>query len=364
MNKLIFGGILSLVLVSCIEKNTTSGSTSISVKLDDLIAPNGVIVLLGLNHEGLYPLDTFASVSGTEFNLNLDTSLVGFYQINISRQSSVNLDLSASDSDILVEIKGQEKLVSGSENSLLLQEMDAAGRTFQSKTIQLRADLRSIEPNNDERINKLNEEFLGAKKSYIDSLKDLIRKADGSFAALYGLSSLVMDSEIDFFEEILKACTERLGDNVWLEQTKEAFSNVKKLAIGQKAPNFELKDPDGKWLELNDLRGSYVLIDFWASWCRPCRQENPNVVRTYNKFKDKNFIILGVTIDDNRNKWLEAIEKDGLPWLQVIDGLEKEVSILYNVNAVPMTYLLNPEGTIIDKNLRGFHLEQRLDEIL
>lgn len=138
--------------------------------------------------------------------------------------------------------------------------------------------------------------------------------------------------------------------------------------IGEIAPDFTQNDPDGKPVKLSDFRGKYVLIDFWASWCGPCRGENPNVVKAYNQYKDKNFTILGVSLDNGNGKqnWLNAIKKDGLTWTHVSDlkGWDNAVSRLYGIRSVPQNVLLDPNGKIIAKNLRGKALEDKLAEIL
>jgi peroxiredoxin len=143
---------------------------------------------------------------------------------------------------------------------------------------------------------------------------------------------------------------------------------AKATAIGAVAPDFTQKDTKGKSVKLSSLRGKYVLIDFWASWCGPCRKENPNVVKAYQKFKNKKFEILGVSLDnsDGKNAWLDAIEKDNLTWLQVSDlqGWKNAVAQLYGVQSIPQNFLLDPKGVIIEKDLRGNRLEEVLAKIL
>ncbi len=138
------------------------------------------------------------------------------------------------------------------------------------------------------------------------------------------------------------------------------------LAIGMVPPEIELPTPEGKMLKLSDLRGKVVLIDFWASWCGPCRKENPNVVRVYEKYQNKGFEILGVSLDRSREPWLQAIEKDGLEWLHVSDlqYWNSAAAKNYMVSGIPATFLLDKEGKIIAKNLRGPSLEAKLAEVL
>lgn len=146
---------------------------------------------------------------------------------------------------------------------------------------------------------------------------------------------------------------------------EKQMAAAQSFIIGAEAPDFSQQTPEGEDLKLSDLRGKIVLVDFWASWCGPCRRENPNVVKMYEKYKDKGFEILGVSLDKQKGRWLQAIEQDRLTWPQVSDlkGWQNEVAALYSVRSIPSTVLLDAEGKILARNLRGPALESKLEEI-
>ena len=149
------------------------------------------------------------------------------------------------------------------------------------------------------------------------------------------------------------------------ERLKTEITRLEAFVEGGTAPDFKQLTPEGKEFGLSDLRGQVVLIDFWASWCGPCRRENPNVVKLYNQYKDKGFTILGVSLDNDRNRWVSAIEADGLAWHHVSDlkQWQNAVAQLYGVRAIPHTLLVDKEGKIIARNLRGEALASKLAEI-
>jgi thiol-disulfide isomerase/thioredoxin len=178
----------------------------------------------------------------------------------------------------------------------------------------------------------------------------------------------MMGRNNEMFLKYSKAYLEKYtGDYPMLDKfMKEQNAKLKGAAgVGETASNITGATPEGKTMSLTDLRGKYVLIDFWASWCGPCRRENPNVVRLYEKYKDKGFDILGVSLDTNKEKWVAAIKKDQLDWHHISDlkGWSSELSKPYGVRGIPYTVLIDKEGNIIGKRLRGASLEAKLKEL-
>lgn len=149
------------------------------------------------------------------------------------------------------------------------------------------------------------------------------------------------------------------------KRIKEKIDKGEKVTIGSKAPNFSAPTPAGNELALNEVLGKVTILDFWAAWCRPCRAENPNVVRIYNKYKDQGLSILGVSLDRKAEDWKKAITDDGLEWNHVsnVDYFD-EIAALYNVDAIPATFILDANGVIVAKDLRGFALEEKIAELL
>lgn len=157
-----------------------------------------------------------------------------------------------------------------------------------------------------------------------------------------------------------------LAETQYVKLLKALPAVLRSTAIGAKAPDFALPTPDGKLLRLSDHFGKYLLLDFWASWCGPCRKENPNIVRVFNKYKDKGFSVFAVSLDSKKEPWVKAIQKDGLNWPQVSDLLfwDSGPAKLYGIRGIPGNVLIDPSGKIIARNVRGEELEKKLAELL
>jgi len=197
--------------------------------------------------------------------------------------------------------------------------------------------------------------------------ESFVKKYPGSYVAPIAIIRVLQSSEnIALAEKLYRMMSKEVKESELSRYVNQQLALAKINPIGSQVADFTQTDTAGHPVKISSFRGKYVLIDFWASWCRPCRQENPNVVAAFNKFHEKNFTVLGISLDQAKPAWLNAIHMDGLKWTQVSDlkGWGNEVAALFKVTSIPQNLLIDPKGKIIAKNLRGEALENKLNEIL
>jgi len=320
-------------------------------------------------------LDASGSGSLTVASMPLD-----FYSLNLdSEQLIIAIDSAES---LTVEAKlgsfATPASITGSQHTEQLQGFYAEARTYDEEREKIRASISSQDDT--AMIGKFN----ALNSGFYDRCKKFIIANASSPAALTALGKLDMQQELPLFQQVRDSLRktmprsgffamyrdqvdrmEQQGLQIKLqEEEQKRLSNL--LPLGSVAPEIRQQTPSGGTLALSELRGKVVLIDFWASWCRPCRMENPNVKRVYEKYAKRGFEIFGVSLDRDQAAWEKAIQDDGLPWKHVSDlGFWNNAAAQeYGVSGIPYTVLVDREGNILDKGLRGAELEAKLDELL
>ncbi|MBN2663545.1 MAG: TlpA family protein disulfide reductase [Bacteroidales bacterium] len=204
---------------------------------------------------------------------------------------------------------------------------------------------------------------LDEKVVFTDSL--INANSDKLISLLFGFN-LGFDGNVDTHKKLIDGLATEFSDNaIYLDYVSE-FNSANATAIGSIPPDIELEDKDGNIVTLYSLRGQYVLLDFWAAWCRPCRGESPTLVSAYNKYHDDGFTIYSVSLDQTKDAWLKAIDDDGIgAWYHVSDlkGWQSSAGQLYGINSIPANFLIGPDGKIVAKNLRGASLGSELSDI-
>ncbi len=357
-------GLLSMFLLAC--GNEENMGVELSLTIDRELPSGGVISVYQLTEDGMAPIDSLEQNDQGIYTTQLSLDQESFVRLDIARQGMVNLILDGSEEKVTVSVEQGDVEITGSESSIAINAIDLIRAKFQRDAQQLNQEaIMATQQGDDDTFQAILDQYNNLEKQQLADIKTKVKESGGSLAALYGLNFLEMENESDFFEEVIGKVEKKLANHFWLVEMKEAFESTRALAIGEEAPDFSLETPAGDMLALSDLRGKYVLIDFWAAWCGPCRKENPNVVAAYKRFGGESFEILGVSLDRTRQAWLAAIEQDGLPWKHVSDlqYFNSEAARLYQISAIPATYLIDPDGRIVAKNLRGTNLTRKLEEL-
>jgi peroxiredoxin len=257
--------------------------------------------------------------------------------------------------------------IEGSQQSEWIYESNVKLNTFKAKldsinTLYMQLAQKGI---SDSVKQKLTKDYMSIDSLQIQYLVTFIKDHAESLSCLYIIDRLSIDTYFSTYEVLDSKLYAKYPDNTFAKNFHTRVEGAKKLAIGSVAPEIELPNPDGQNVKLSSLRGKVVLIDFWASWCSPCRRENPNMVRIYKNYNAKGFEIFSVSLDKTKDAWVKAIQDDGLTWTHVSDlkFWQCEAALAYNVTAVPYTVLLDKEGKIVAKGLRGAELEAKLSEL-
>lgn len=372
MQKLIITILAAAILAGCSEekkgsfelKGTFSDSKGEMIFLEKLTSPQPILV------------DSVILDEKGNFEFKNYTPKIGFYRIKTSPQNFAMLVLDSSDkvnvTGSIKDLGNTYKATGSPETSLFMEytelqkqnkiQMDSLNQAFQS--IMQASKMDSL------RMDSLSKMFQAPYEAIMNKynrmVADKVKNNANMYASIMAIQGMEPDKNKELYMALDKGLTAKYPNDKTIRTFHEMIVKIMATTTGQEAPEIVLPTPEGKELALSSLKGKVVLIDFWASWCGPCRKEMPNVVKAYNKFKDKGFEIYGVSLDQDKDRWIEAIKKDGITWPQVSDlkYWDSEAAKIYGVQGIPYTVLLNKEGQILAKGLRGAELEKAIENAL
>ena len=388
---------LSLTLVQCTELNAgkvkqdfnnwftdliTPRASSLEMANDGYIVkgnvrnkPNQVIRLFEMTAEGLVFIDSSFTDKKGDFSVKGSTKELIFCALMVLDKQMVYLALNnATEATLAIDATttGINYTITGKnvEESQSLKDLLKLNEGFSSRIKALEAEASKLNPNTDEGFNKMQKlqaDYYANLSERAAAILSFAKARPSSFIPFFILHfNVVQEPTIELLTVARDAAVKADPTSKYTQMIQQKYQEEAKLMVGGEAPEINLPQLDGTNLALSSLRGKYVLIDFWASWCGPCRKENPYNVEMYKRFKDKGFEIYGVSLDQDPTRWKGAIEKDGLTWKHVSDlkGWSSSAGQTYNIHSIPSTVLVDPAGKIVAKGLRGEELDAKLQELL
>jgi peroxiredoxin len=376
MKNILAYSFLCLTVFSCSnqEKQKTESADGWQVTLRGKVgfpSPGGTISLTEIGLGGDVD-DTIALKSDYSFEKTVTLKEPGYYRLNFYDLQYVDMILDKSDLEINVDGNSQGGFaeVNGSPDHALIAQVQKGLQEAQSGST-----FRSIESDYQLAVGRKDQQRAEAlQQAYMDKLYDAqdsvlrtLIQQPLSLGLINILEGNMFDKDENFvhYRQAADRVAREWPGSRYGKKFVEMVEEMAITAVGQPAPEISLPDQNGDTLKLSSLQGKYVLVDFWAKWCGPCRRENPNVVEAYKKYRGPKFEILGVSLDRSRVDWLQAIEEDNLTWKHVSDlkYFGSQAAMDYNINAIPFSILVDPKGVIVAKNLRGAALHRKLAEI-
>ena len=356
---------LCALFVSC-----SDGKSKISGNIEN--AKNETLFFEHLTPTKVNKLDSVKIEKNGDFKLSVTIPEYGFYRVRLTDNNFITLLL---DTTANIEITANALnmqdgyTLKGSPESEKIAELfnSIKKSAAQRDSISRLYNMLEHEGKMDSITSaSLTSQFLAVNVSNREYILNFAKENNNSLLPLLAVEYLNTQEDVAEITRIVESLNTNFPNSDYVKPLLTRVNELKRLAIGSQAPEIVVNDPDGKQIALSSLRGKVVLVDFWASWCKPCRMENPNVVKVYAKYKNKGFEIFGVSLDKEKGAWLEAIAADNLTWKHGSELAFWNSSFVktYNIDGIPKTFLLDQNGIIIAKDLRGEQLEQKLAEVL
>jgi len=318
------------------------------------------------------PVDSTVLNDKGEFKFTRSTKAVDFFKVGANQNEYVVIAQNGDNIKLTADLNDQTMAyqVSGAAEADKLQELNTYKNKYNARMASIQANYeQQVSANPDKRdmiAEQLRPELIKVSDEMVSFILKFANDNPDALTSFYAMNSLnpsEYEQEFIAYSDKIKS---KFNDNQAVTEFLVRMAKLKSVQVGQDAPAFSMKSIDGKNISLADYKGKYVLLDFWASWCMPCRNENPNIVKAYNNYKDKNFTILGISLDKDPKAWAQAISADKLTWSHVseLSDFEGPTVRLYQIEAIPSSFLIDPTGKIIAKNLRGEELAAFLEKTL
>jgi thiol-disulfide isomerase/thioredoxin len=372
----LFAATAAVLLAAC----TNNGGTTVDVTIEG--AAGRTAMLERFERGQAIVMDSVTLDAQGRGKLKAPALPLDFYRVHLGNEQAVVLAMDSTESPVVVaklDRLNAPVSISGSAHTEAFYAFQASVDAYEAKRQELRNRMAAAP----EQGTALMDELNALNASFYAECKSMVERNSGSPVAITALSKLNMQRDFELFKQVRNALRQTMPNSTFFAQFRENVDRMEQqelamklqeeeekrlanmLPIGGVAPDIRQQTPDGGTYALSDMRGKYVLIDFWASWCKPCRIENPAVKRVYDKYHKKGFDILGVSLDRSQDAWVQAIQADGLPWKHVSDlGFWNNAAAQeYGVSSIPFTVLVDKEGKIIAKGLRSQQLEAELAKI-
>lgn len=367
MKRISYVLLVCVVFAACKEKN----NFVIEGQFKNAAAGSKVY-LFGIQKDHALPLDSTVFSEKGDFKFTHSTPAVDFFRIASGNNEYMIIAKNGDQIKITTDMADKTLAynISGAMEADKLEELNKVKNQYMVKISEIQKQFDDAVAAQPEKRDVIMEQM---KPAYIEEInglnKAILKFAQDNTASLAGFYAVNLLNPAEFEKEMVDYSDKiksNFNENKAVTEFLVKMAKLKSVQIGQPAPQFTINGVDGKPIKLSDFKGKYVMLDFWASWCMPCRKENPNVVKAYHTYKDKNFTILGISLDKDPVAWKGAIAADQLTWAHASDlkDFESPTAVLYAIEAIPSSFVIDPSGKIVAKNLRGEELDAFLNKTL